>query len=211
MKKALIIFAKEPVPGTVKTRLQKDLGPKKTVKIYKAFLNEILSNCSRLRGVDKFLGCAPSNEEAYLSKLASKYKMNSFSQHGKNLHDRMFNGLRHCADMGYSEIALIGSDLPSLPVEHIKMAFSALRKNDFVIGPSFDQGLYLIGARKDKIDIIAHSFTSDTGKDVSLVLRKINRREISLFMLPFWYDVDDINDLDFLKSHLKYLNRKLSL
>ena len=89
-RKALIVFVKEPVEGKVKTRLQVDLGPKKTVKVYKSFLNAILSECSSLRGVDRFLACDPSKDARYLKSLSVKYEMQRFNQQGENLHDRMF-------------------------------------------------------------------------------------------------------------------------
>ncbi len=209
MKKALIIFVKAPVPGTVKTRLQADIGPEKTVEVYKSFVTKLTSQCTRLKGVDRFLGCAPSQDHIFLREIASSYGMKMFNQRGKTLGERIFNAFRHCARKGYSEIVLIGSDSPSMPVNFIKKAFSDLIKNDFVIGPCFDQGLYLIGVRKEKINVISRSIKLDTGKDVSGILNKIRQVDVSLSMLPFWYDVDNIDGFSFLKSHLEYLNKKL--
>jgi rSAM/selenodomain-associated transferase 1 len=211
MKKALITFVKAPVPGTVKTRLQADIGAKKTVKIYKSFITEILSECALLKGVDKFLGCAPTTNNPFLNKLADKYEMQSFNQQGRNLGERIHNAFRECSRKGYSEIVLIGSDSPSMPIDFIKKGFFELNKSDLVIGPCFDQGLYLIGAKKVKIDKIFSNIKLDTGEDVNMILKKTNRKNISLSMLPFWYDVDTVYDLKFLKLHLKYLNKTLRL
>ncbi len=210
MKKALITFVKAPVPGTVKTRLQPHLAPEKIVKLYKSFLTEIVSLCAHLKGVDTFLGCAPTRDDAFLIKLAMKYKMQRFNQRGKNLGERIFNAFKDCSEKGYSKIVLIGSDSPSIPIDFIKKAFFELRKNDFVIGPCFDQGLYLVGTRKDKINTIFRNIKLDTGKDVNMILKKTHNMNITLSMLPFWYDVDNIEDLKFLKLHLAYLNKKLA-
>jgi glycosyltransferase A (GT-A) superfamily protein (DUF2064 family) len=84
-----------------------------------------------------------------------------------------------------------------------------LRKNDFVVGPCFDQGLYLIGAKKEKINKIFLNIKLDTGKDVNMILKTMSNIKISFSMLPFWYDVDNIDDLKFLKLHLDYLNKNL--
>ncbi|MBI4682742.1 MAG: TIGR04282 family arsenosugar biosynthesis glycosyltransferase [Nitrospirae bacterium] len=211
IKKALITFAKAPVPGTVKTRLQAGIGAEKTVEVYKSFVTELTSRCTRLKGVDRFLGCAPSNDHIFLMKIANSCGMKMFNQQGKTLGERIFNAFRHCARKGYSEIVLIGSDSPSMPVNFIRKAFSDLKKNDFVIGPCFDQGLYLIGVRKEKINVISRSIKLDTGKDVSGILNKTRQMDVKLSMLPFWYDVDNIDDYNFLKSHLEYLNKKLPI
>ncbi|MEW6599966.1 MAG: TIGR04282 family arsenosugar biosynthesis glycosyltransferase [Nitrospirota bacterium] len=208
-KKALITLAKAPVPGTVKTRLQVDMGAEKTVKIYRSFVAALTSRFAGLRGVDKFLGCTPSDEHPFLRKIAETHGMETFNQQGKTLGERIFNAFRHCARKGYTEIVLIGSDSPSMPVELIKKAFSELRKNDFVIGPCFDQGLYLIGVIDSKINRLSRTIQLDSGRDVSMILEKISRTNITLSMLPFWYDVDNINDYAFLKLHLNYLKTGL--
>jgi rSAM/selenodomain-associated transferase 1 len=209
MKKALITFAKAPIPGTVKTRLQADIGSKRAVKIYKSFVNGVLTECSRLRGIDRFLGCTPTQEDGYLSDLAAEYKLQTFDQEGKTLGRRIYNAFKHCSKKGYSDIVLIGSDSPSIPADFIKQAYNELKKNDFVVGPCFDNGMYLIGAKSTRVDEIFRTIKIDTGKDVNGILKKIGKTKIKLSLLPFWYDIDDIEDLEFLKAHLKYLKKDL--
>jgi len=209
--KALITFVKAPVPGTVKTRLQADIGAEKTVIIYKSFVTVLTSRCAHIKGVDKFLGCAPSDDHPFLRKIGTANGMETFSQQGKTLGERIFNAFRHCAQKGYSEIVLIGSDSPSMPLPFIKKAFAELRENDLVIGPCFDQGLYLIGVAGNKISRLARILRLDTGKDVTMILKKLSHTNITCTMLPFWYDVDNIDDYQFLKLHLRYLNNKLHM
>jgi rSAM/selenodomain-associated transferase 1 len=211
MKKALITFVKAPVPGTVKTRLQVDVGAEKTVEIYKSFVSELTSKCTRLKGIDRFLGCAPSADHVFLKGIAGTHGMETFDQRGEGLGERIFNAFRHCSRKGYSELVLIGSDSPSMPVDYIRKAFSALKRNDLVIGPCFDQGLYLIGVTRSRINKISRTIQLDTGRDVSVILEKTSASDIKLSMLPFWYDVDNINDLRFLKLHLKYLHKDFPL
>lgn len=210
-KKALITFVKAPVPGTVKTRLQADIGADKTVKIYKSFVTALTSQCALMKGVDRFLGCAPSDDHPFLRKIATTNSMETFNQMGETLGERIFNAFRHCAQKGYSEIVLIGSDSPSMPVDFIKKAFSELRNNDFVVGPCFDQGLYLIGITDSKLNRLSRIIQLDTGKDVSIILKKLSQTNINFTLLPFWYDVDNINGYQFLKLHLKYLNRNIHI
>ena len=203
--KALITFAKAPVPGTVKTRLQAGIGAEKAVEIYTSFVVEILSKFSWLKDIDRFLGCAPDKSHPFLKGMARTYGLTMFKQQGDTLGSRIFNAFRYCAKKGYSEIVLIGTDSPSIPVDIIKKAFKELKKNDLVIGPCTDQGFYLIGVRKDKISEISRNVQIDTGEDVNNILGTINSLNLRLSLLPFWYDVDDVNDLKLLRLHLDYL------
>jgi rSAM/selenodomain-associated transferase 1 len=207
MKKALIVFVKAPVPGNVKTRLQPCIPQDKVIEIYKSFVMEILDTCAGIKKIDKYLGCSPIKDDDFLKAMSSSYKMKTFVQRGKGLTERIFNAFRDHFKKGYSEIVLIGSDSPSLPMDFIQMAFTELKKNDLVIGPCFDQGLYLIGARKKRFTDITRYLKLDTGEDVNSILKMAVSMDIRLSMLPFWYDVDEINDLRFLETHRHYLNR----
>jgi rSAM/selenodomain-associated transferase 1 len=211
MKKALLTFVKAPVPGTVKTRLQADIGADRTVEIYKAFIRETLFRCSRLRGMDRFLGCAPSKNHAFLKEMSDTYAMTTFNQRGSDLGKRIVNAFKDFFKRGYTDIVLIGSDSPTIPGDYIKQAFEALKQKDFVVGPCCDGGMYLIGARKTIEDGIFKNIPWDTSEVLNLVLGNLFSYDISFSMLPFWYDVDNIDDMKFLELHLKYRNRKLSL
>jgi rSAM/selenodomain-associated transferase 1 len=208
MKKALITFVKAPVPGTVKTRLQGDLETDKITEIYKAFITEIVSQCARLKGTDRFLGCAPSKDHVFLKETAGKFKLKSFNQRGADLGEKIVNAFRDYFKKEYSGIVLIGSDSPTIPVSYIKKAFTALERHDFVLGPCCDGGLYLIGARNKIIPDIFRDIPWDSSMVLNKTLDNIAHLDIKLFLLPFWYDVDTIDGLTFLKNHLRHLNRK---
>ncbi len=211
MEKALITFAKAPVPGTVKTRLQADIGAAKAVATYKAFVTEVISQCANLKNVDRFLGCSPTVSDPFLKGLADSHGLQRFKQHGDSLGARIFNAFKYCSKKGYSKIVLIGTDSPSLPLSFIRKAFSELEKKDFVIGPCFDKGLYLIGMSKENISLISRNIKIDTGKDVNGIIDKVREIDIRMSMLPFWYDIDTIGDLEFLKQHLTYLRKNLHI
>ena len=209
MSKALITFVKAPVQGTVKTRLQKDLPKEQVVEIYKSFIIEILSKFSRLRNIDRFLGCAPSEDHEFLREVSDRYNLDTFNQRGDNLGRKIVNAFRDYFKKGYSEIILIGSDSPTIPKEYVKKAFAELKKADFVLGPCCDGGIYLIGAKKEINSKIFSNIPWDTADVLNLVIEKLYRLDISFSLLPFWYDVDNIDDLRFLRNHLKYLNIEL--
>jgi rSAM/selenodomain-associated transferase 1 len=210
MKKVLTVFVKAPVSGKVKTRLQADLGPRNTLRTYKSFIKDIISSCSELRGMDKFMACAPSCDDRFLKGMAKTWKVETFSQHGRTLGDKIVNGFNECFARGYSKVVIIGSDSPTIPLEYIRKAFQQLRNKDFVVGPSCDGGMYLVGARKRVEPKLFRSIPWDTSEVLNMVLDNLFRFKIKFSLLPFWYDVDDINDLRFLKLHLRYINKELS-
>jgi glycosyltransferase A (GT-A) superfamily protein (DUF2064 family) len=88
------------------------------------------------------------------------------------------------------------------------MAFSELRKNDFVLGPCCDGGLYLVGVKRKIIPDIFQDIPWDTSEVLNRTLRNLYSLNIKFSMLPFWYDVDTIDDLRFLENHRQYLNKK---
>jgi len=206
MKKALITFVKAPVEGTVKTRLQKDLPKEQVVEIYKSFIIETLSKFSRLKDIDRLLGCAPSKDHNFLKEVSVKYNLGTFNQKGDTLGEKIVTAFRDHFKKGYSEIVLIGSDSPTIPREFIKKAFAELKKADFVLGPCCDGGIYLIGAKNKINSKVFSNIPWDTSDVLNLVLEKLYSLDISFSMLPFWYDVDNIDDLRFLRNHLKYLD-----
>ena len=209
MKKALIIFVKAPLPGTVKTRLQKDLGRDETVRVYKSFITEITSQYAGMRGFDRLLGCAPAKDHEFLKEIAEKNKMKTFDQRGSDLGKKIVNAFKDYFKKGYTRVILIGSDSPTIPKEFIRKAFRALEKNDFVVGPCCDGGMYLVGARKKIESRLFQNIPWDTSDVLNMVLEKLYRYRIQFSMLPFWYDVDNIDDFKFLKLHLRYLKKEL--
>ena len=211
MKKALLTFVKAPVPGTVKTRLQAGIGPEKTVEIYKSFIREILSITAGFKNIDRFLGCAPSSNHDFFTEMAQLYNIETFDQRGSNLGEKIINAFNDYFATGYDSIVLIGSDSPTMPVEYIKMAYQKLEENDFVVGPCCDGGMYLIGAKKKLDPSIFQNIPWDTSEVLNLVLEKLFNRNIQFSMLPFWYDVDNADDLKFLKLHLQYMKKDLPI
>ncbi len=211
MKKALIVFVKAPVRGNVKTRMHPHLSSDRILQIYRSFVKETISKCAALRGVDRFIGCYPSKEDAFLKKLAGTYGLKSFDQKGRDLGEKMLNAFKDYFKKGYSEVIIIGSDSPSLPADYIKKAFLELRKNDFILGPCCDGGLYLVGAknriRPELFRNIPWDSTSVMNETLNRMLKKLISSNINYTLLPFWYDVDTVEDLNFYRNHLRYLKK----
>jgi|Deesub1362A_J573_1020465.scaffolds.fasta_scaffold00876_16 hypothetical protein len=203
---ALIIFVKAPILGRVKTRLSPHLSQREILRLYKSFLRTITERCSRLDRVDRFLGCTPTKDDDFLSRLAGQYGYGCFDQRGKTLGERLINAFRDHFDTGYKKVVIIGSDSPTIPLEYIKDAFTILNKKEFVLGPCNDGGYYLVGARR-LYERVFRRIPWDTSEVLNKTLDRLNSGDIDYYLLPFWYDVDRIEDMMFYKRHLKYLKK----
>ena len=205
MKKALIVFARTPEIGRVKTRLMRDLGMEETLKLYKSFVSETFKTCDSLKVVDKFLGSFPTADAPFFRGLLKQHKFKgAFNQSGADLGEKFINAFNDRFKEGYEKVVIIGSDSPTIPVEYIKKAFQELDRHDVVFGPCTDGGYYLVGARRLHNNIF-RDIPWDSSEVLNKTLDKLYAGEIRFSLLPFWYDVDDIDDFRFYKRHIKYL------
>lgn len=205
MKRCLIIFAKEPQKGRVKTRLKGCLSETQCTNLYKAFLKDTITLSKSIRCDLKVLAydlnCKSPN---YLKKIAGSFRF--YKQKGRDLGQRMHNAFKSIKGNSDLKSVIIGSDSPTLPVSFIEKAFRKLDKNDLVLGPTLDGGYYLIGLKKPCIEIFKGIkwSSSQVLKDTVRNAKKLSK-EISI--LKPWYDVDSPGDIAYLKEDLKN-NRK---
>lgn len=200
MKNCLIIFAKEPEKGKVKTRLSNCFSSAQCLNLYKAFVKDTLSIAKRFSGAEKILAYeAGGARPRYLLKTAPGFKF--YKQRGKDLGERMHNAFCYAQKNNAQATVIIGSDTPTLPAAFIARAFKRLRSNDLVIGPSFDGGYYLIGMRKPCAGI----FSKISWSAPSVFSRTIDRARSfrkSVSILDKWYDLDGPEALTRLKRDL---------
>ncbi len=183
------IFARAPLRGTVKRRLARDLGERRTMRIYRALLAGTLQTVAAA-GVSAEIWVAGSPFHPYLRKLASRYRMPLRVQHGSDLGERMLRALRHGLNRA-SSVILIGSDCPGLTAAHLRQARDALTTPDrIVLGPSTDGGYYLIGARRAPPSPF-RGITWGTGTVLVQTRRRLRRLALVECRLPELTDLDD--------------------
>lgn len=207
MKKALILFAKVPRPGYVKTRLQPDLSADEAGRLYRAFLLDTLQVTAPIKGVTRVMGCDPNSEDPFFQELSEAHGLVLINQSGEDLGSRMQNAMGEVRQMGFSQTVIIGTDSPTLPTGYIEEAFSLLQRFPVVLGPSTDGGYYLIGFSGDPPPIF-DGIAWGTQEVLTQTIEKINENRIKAELLPFWYDVDTIQDLRFLERHLAYIRNR---
>ncbi|MFQ5672391.1 MAG: TIGR04282 family arsenosugar biosynthesis glycosyltransferase [Nitrospinales bacterium] len=199
---ALILFARAPRLGRVKTRLHPDLDHETICKLYRCFLDDGIDTLCSLREVDPFIGAYPPEQSGWFDEVAARRGIAVFAQEGEGLGERMRNAFRDRFAEGYEKTMIVGSDSPSLPPAYIETAFRSSR--DVVLGPSADGGYYLVGMNRRVTEIFdAVAWGSETVLEATL--ERIKNTGATLELLPLWYDVDTLADLRFLKTHLRLL------
>jgi uncharacterized protein len=150
---ALLIFAKAPVPGRVKTRLLPAVSAAGAAEIQKACIADTLRMAGKVRGCDLFLFGAggPAHFRALAqrgpSRIKRRHAAKLLPQRGRDLGARLENAFRKVFGRGYGRVVVIGTDTPWMGAARIGEAFRALAENDVVLGPCRDGGYYLLGLR----------------------------------------------------------------
>lgn len=193
-EKALALFLKYPEKGAVKTRIAKALGDDFTLKLYTCFVADVLEISSSIAADTVMLYSLTDN--AKNKDCFAEEKHVCLPQQGADLGRRMHNAFRDICRQGYKKVVLIGSDVPDLPPAYIEKAFQGLADHELVLGPSIDGGYYLIALRAATVDYgIFREVPWSTSQVLQQTLENIHQLNITYSMLPWWSDIDEVNDL----------------
>jgi len=140
----LILFAKAPVVGYVKTRLIPDYSPSQACVIHQQLLEYSLAMLADQPAVDVVLYCAPDQQHSYFQSLQDLYNIKLEDQPPGNLGQKMSTVLSQ-ALLNYKKVVLIGSDIPAINQQYVSKAFAVLDQSPVVIGPAEDGGYVLVG------------------------------------------------------------------
>ena len=94
----------------------------------------------------------------------------------------------------YTRVVIVGSDVPSLPLEQYKQAITLLESNDLVLGPALDGGYYLVGLNRPIPDLFI-DIPWSTDQVLALTQEKAKALGLKTALLAPWRDVDTIDDL----------------
>ncbi len=206
MSAALIVFAKPPVPGRVKTRLTPPLSPEDAACLYGAFLQDALDQYQGL-GVTLRLYLAldesPPETGIPVGDICPQWTGNVFRQKGEGLGERMKQAFRETFAAGRRRVILIGTDHPTLPSAWIKEGFALLEaQRTVVLGSTRDGGFYLIGMNESFPEIF-EGMTYSHEAVFEQTTARVASCGASLQTLPEWYDVDTFDDLKRLVADMR--------
>ena len=189
-KEVLSVFVKNLIPGTVKTRLAKDLGTDVAIEIYKELVG-ITAEVTDTLKVDKYIYYSEYIES---NDQFDNAKYQKHIQEGKDLGQRMQNCFYDAFELDFDKIILVGSDNPDITGQIISQGFAELDKHDIIIGPSQDGGIYLIGMKEPHENLL-NKRTYGHKEVLNELLDEIDNRNLSVFKLPTLIDIDVKDDL----------------
>lgn len=200
MSGALVVFARQPVPGRVKTRLCPPFSAEQAAALYRAMLADVLEAsagfASRL-GLELLLAVTPGSACAELARMApASYQV--VPQRGASLAERMTWAVSEQAAAGHDRILLRGSDSPVLDGESVAQAFTALEEVELVLCPDRDGGYNLVGLRAPAPGLFDHPMSTERVLDDTLACAA--RLGLRTRVQPARFDVDRAEDLALLAA-----------
>ena len=194
-KKTLLVFARKPRPGAVKTRLTPPLSPEEAAELYRCMIQDTLASQGNVAGVETVI-CFEEGPGAqdYFAALATGLPLRA--QEGEGLTERLTAAFAAAFRDGAASVAAIGSDAPDLPPELIAEAFQRLEsaQADVVFGPTGDGGYYLVALGKFHPALFA-DIPWSTDQVLVNSLARAAEAGLRTALLPPWHDIDTVEDL----------------
>jgi rSAM/selenodomain-associated transferase 1 len=195
----LLVFARLPELGRVKTRLAAEIGDERALAVYEAMLRDLIASIGAATPdlEIEFLWPPTPNADGALLRRAFAHHAVAM-QTGADLSDRLAMAFSERFFFHRTEkIIAIGADDPKLPRELIDHAFSLLDSCEWVIGPAADGGYYLIGCRALSFDVEVFQGIDWGGPTVFETTRKkIAANGQTVAVLPERLDIDVAADLE---------------
>ncbi len=205
-KLLLVVVAKAPVPGEVKTRLIPHFTPAEAADLYRCFLEDRITGIRSLQGMDQAVAFTPADaRETFAGLTGNGFKL--LAQKGENLGQRLNHIFLEKLARGYDAVSIIDSDTPDLPAAIVEQSFRILMSGgvDAVFGPCDDGGYYLVGLRRPHPELF-EDIPWSTAAVLTVTLEKATRLGVRTKLLPGWNDLDTFEDLvDFYARHKNQL------
>ena len=196
----LVIMAKAPRPGAVKTRLASSLSPETVTDFYCCLLEDTLALARSLRDVEVAIMC-PDSDVNELAQLAGQ-GARVVAQKGEGLAAGLTSVFAHFAEGHQRRIIAFNSDSPHLPRSVLQDAFETLIAHDVVVGPTHDGGYYLVGAKASHPALFAGDGMG-TSSALERLLSRARTFQLSVGFADLFYDIDVADDLTRLAAELR--------
>jgi rSAM/selenodomain-associated transferase 1 len=187
MRPAIILFAKAPLAGHVKTRLQEWLGAGATLALHEAFVLDML---------DKLLTLSDfADVELHTDIKTDVWRRDQVTlgeQFPGDLGLKMLHALSTGLAEGREQVCIVGSDTPTLPAAHLRTLLTS--PADVALGPCEDGGYYAIACRRTHPEMFSGVTWSSAGA-LAQTEEAAARCRLSVERGPGWYDVDLPEDL----------------
>jgi uncharacterized protein len=202
---ALVVMAKAPRPGKVKTRLSPPLTPKQASELSIRFIRDTAENIEHITQTSNSAGLVAytpvGDEAAFDGLLPSGFRL--LPQRGQGFGERMLYIYEDLFAAGFSAVCILDSDSPTMPQHALLQAVERLSRagDRMVLGGSDDGGFYLMGVKRLHPRLLEQIDWS-TERVFNQILERAKEIGLQAELLPNWYDVDDAATLERLRQEL---------
>jgi uncharacterized protein len=200
---AVVVMAKHPQPGRVKTRLQGSLSPEQAAEVQRVFVQHMIGRLSRLAPASLVTYVDPPDAAEAVSQLLLEHDIEVCPQVPGDLGARLA-GAAQAALRRWPRVLLMGVDSPDIPANALFDAAGKCAEADVVLGPTLDGGYWCLGLTgavdaSSLLDGIAWS----TGDEYQQTLDRTHRLGLKVAVASQWSDVDHPQDLASLIQRLE--------
>jgi hypothetical protein len=196
----LVIMAKAPRPGLVKTRLVRSLPVSAVTELYRCLLDDTIALARTLDGIEVAIMCPETDVEELVR--ATRDTVPVVPQTGCGLEAGLNSVFAHFTGDVRRRVVAFNSDSPHLPASVLAGAFRALGECDLVVGPTHDGGYYLVGATTTHLDLFTEDVMGTKNAFESLLARARALGLATHLTVPY-YDIDEPSDLRRLATELR--------
>jgi len=193
-ERVLLVFAKAPRPGRVKTRLAADIGDARATRIYRR-MGATVVDAVRDGDWRTRVCYAPADGEAELRRWLGEEGLEFRAQDPGDLGHRMERAIRDAFQEGAERVCVVGTDAPDVDGGVVERAFAALETPETaVVGPARDGGYYLLALRRPCPQLF-QAIPWSTPEVLPRTLERITEAGLRARLLPERRDVDRVQDL----------------
>lgn len=198
----IVIFAKAPLPGHVKTRLIPALGAEGAATLARQLLAHTMQQALAADVGQVELCMSPAPNDAAWQGVALPGEVVQTGQGEGDLGERMARAVRRSTQPPQSvprPVMLVGTDCPALTARLLKHAAQQLQTHDAVLMPAHDGGYVLLGLKSPCPELFEHMAWS-TSVVAGETLRRMATRNMRVWQGPTLHDIDEPADLQQLPS-----------
>jgi rSAM/selenodomain-associated transferase 1 len=201
---AVIIMAKYPTPGRVKTRLMPTLTAAQAARVHRVFLEHLAYRIDQMQWGELIVSHDPPDCMGEMRDIVGQQAMAGYGpQVGKDLGERLANAIGG-VDGDLTKVLFLGVDSPDVPDSHLLRVAELLRLHDVVIAPADDGGFWSV-ALNTRVDAVRlfDNIEWSSGREFAQVLERAPALGYNVAVADRWADVDRPADLRSLLERLR--------
>lgn len=187
----IVVFARAPILGQVKTRLASETGQARALEIYRALTERVLAAVQRV-GAQVIVAYTPADAGSMMRAWLGTSVAQEPQADG-DLGTRMAAAFVTRMADGADRVVIVGTDCPTITRETITAALTALDDADVVFGPALDGGYYLIAARALH-DALFRDVPWSSASTLDVSLARAREAGLRVTLLTLMRDIDTIED-----------------